>query len=92
MCYKWVESVFRHMYSTFSHKKKVLVIQTGWNVTLFSRPVAAPPSNRATYTTFAVSNIKYTMSRDLGRSFGSDEHTKEKKTGDCLIEAVHDHP
>ena len=22
MCYKWVASVFRHMYSTFSQKKK----------------------------------------------------------------------
>ena len=47
MCYKWVESVFRHVCATHSvSKKKFLVIQMGWNVALFSRPVAAPPSDR----------------------------------------------
>ena len=45
-CIEWIERIFRHMYSTFRQKKNDLVIQTGWNVTLFSRPVAAPPSNR----------------------------------------------
>ena len=34
------------MYSTLSQKKNDLVIETAWNVTLFSRPVAAPPSDR----------------------------------------------
>ena len=33
------------MYSTL-RKKNDLVIETAWNVTLFSRPVAAPPSDR----------------------------------------------
>ena len=46
MCYKWVESVLDICTAHSVRKKKVLVIQTGWNVTLFSRPVAAPPSDR----------------------------------------------
>ena len=46
MCCKWVESAFRHMCSKFSQQKEVLVIQMGWNVALFSRPVAASPSDR----------------------------------------------
>ena len=45
MCYKWVESVFRHMYGIFSQKKEG-IIQTGQNATLFIQPVTAPPSDR----------------------------------------------
>lgn len=39
-------SVFRHIYSTLSQKKNDLVIETASNVILFSRPVAAQPSDR----------------------------------------------
>ena len=46
MCYKWIESVFKHVYSAFSQKKNDFVIETSWNVTSFSRPVAAPPRDR----------------------------------------------
>ena len=33
------------MYDTLSQKQNDLVIETACNVTLFSRPVAAPPSD-----------------------------------------------
>ena len=48
MCYKWVESVFRHMYSTFSQNKDGFSQSNGLEFTLFSRPFAAPPSDRKT--------------------------------------------
>ena len=46
MCYKWVESKSDINAAHSVSKKKCLVIQIGWNVALFSRPVAAPPSDR----------------------------------------------
>ena len=46
MCFKLIERVCRHMYSTFERKKDDLIIETGLNVTLVSRPFAAPLSDR----------------------------------------------
>ena len=45
MCYKWIEIVFRHVQDTQSEKND-LVIKMALNVTLFSRPVSAPQSDR----------------------------------------------
>ena len=42
MCYEWVDICTAHSV----RKKNNLVIKTAWNVILFSRPVAAPSSNR----------------------------------------------
>ena len=44
MCDEWIESVFRHIYSTFSQTKNDFVIKMAWN--LFSRPIAASLSDR----------------------------------------------
>ena len=48
MCYRWIESVDIFTAHSVRTKKNNSVIQTGWNVTLFGRPVAVPPSDRKT--------------------------------------------
>ena len=37
MCYKWLKSIFRHIYTAHSSKRKNdLFVETAWNVILFS--------------------------------------------------------